>query len=70
MNYVINARKTVSMLSVAGAVLFSAVPSISFAVPSCATPPCNPQVPEIDGALTLQVLALGAGVMALIKRKK
>ena len=51
-----------TMLTLLGGALLMGLSGLAFAF---ATP-----APEIDGALGLQVLALGAGLVALVKRRK
>ncbi len=48
------------MLTLVGGALLMSLSGLAFAA----------LVPEIDGALGLQVLALGAGLVALVKRRK
>ncbi len=48
------------MLTLVGGALLMSLSGLAFAT----------SVPEIDGALGLQVLALGAGLAALVKRRK
>ena len=50
-----------TMLTLVGGALLMSLSGLAFAVSPA---------PEIDGALGLQVLALGAGLVALVKRRK
>ena len=50
-----------TLLTLVGGSLLMGLSGLAFAFPA---------VPEIDGALGLQVLALGAGLAALVKRRK